>query len=742
MRSDRVLRVACIAILATTARRSTALSSAHPPHSGHPLTDSTAHAIITNVIARRRATLAAMARCRYEAFVKLAVFDLAESPDSARSVLLLTETHASAYWEPPDRYQETIAALHPPSQGGMGRAPVAVDEIEHFERDQVDIVGGVNPSRLGRPPSARSLRPPQDDRYAVPLPVGATALDDYDYAVLGTMSVAGRRVIELTVQPKTDAAPRFAGTLDVVDSSYDILAMDLSVNAAVRFPGVADLRYQQHLEEVGNGWWLPTDVRLTGQVRRHVSARWIPRSVAGMPLPEFPRSLSFEHVAVLSGYGFERRSRPADLVEYREVVQDRADHADTATWSEPGAVPLSAGERAAWAKGDSAQLHPGFVRRLTRDADAVQRLAFGPGSFHFNRVDGFYAGASHDWRVSPGVSLTSQLGYSFGREIWEYRGGARVMLWAPQRVWVGAEYHDEAVAWPALTPAGYDATASAFLNRVDPNEYYRDHGLRVSVGAKIIDFVAIELRFDAAHQSSLDTLPGLGFRSTRVPPLPNPPIVDGQLRSLSGILTYDSRPFVQSHGVDGRLGGPNWTRLSLGVRIGAHDLLASDFSFRRYTLQVEHQQRVDGWGTTTLLVAGGWATHFAPPQQYFTVGYGMRVFSAEGSGFNTLARTQYAGNRALALLVRHDFGRTLFRRRIPASLSLHAGVFWAALIDNVPAPADSMLATAQRPYTEAGFTFGNLTPFLSPFDFAVSFTWQLSTYATRPFRFGLGFSGP
>jgi len=36
------------------------------------------------------------------------------------------------------------------------------------------------------------------------------------------------------------------------------------------------------------------------------------------------------------------------------------------------------------------------------------------------------------------------------------------------------------------------------------------------------------------------------------------------------------------------------------------------------------------------------------------------------------------------------------------------------LIDHVPYPADALLTSARRPYTEFGFGLGNLTPFLSP----------------------------
>jgi hypothetical protein len=308
-------------------------------------------------------------------------------------------------------------------------------------------------------------------------------------------------------------------------------------------------------------------------------------------------------------------------------------------------------------------------------------------------------------------------------------------------------YHDESSGWPSLVPTSYDA-ASAFVNRVDPNEYFRDHGLALSAGVRLLPFTRLELRYDDVHQSTLDTLPNTGFRPTRLPPLPNPPIVDGHLRLVGGTLSFDSRPLTRTRLGEGAMSSDSWTRISFTFDVSAHNVLASDYSFRRYAVHLEHQQRWGPAGITTLTAVGGITTGYTPPQQFFTVGYGIQVLAAEGSAFNTLSRTEFAGTRAAMLLVRHDFGRLLFAgsglpilRAFPATFSLHGGVFWTSLTSQLRAPADTMLFTAIRPYTEAGFTFANLTPFLSPFDFAISCTWQLSHYPTNGFRFGLGFTG-
>jgi hypothetical protein len=122
----------------------------------------------------------------------------------------------------------------------------------------------------------------------------------------------------------------------------------------------------------------------------------------------------------------------------------------------------------------------------------------------------------------------------------------------------------------------------------------------------------------------------------------------------------------------------------------------------------------------------------------------MQILSFQGGGFSTLGETNYAGNRAAMIAVRHDFDRFLFTksglpgvRDLPFTLSVHGGVFWSDLVRQSPNPGDALVRTAPRAYSEIGFGVGNLTPFLSPLNFAVNFTWQLSSYPTRRFQAGL-----
>jgi hypothetical protein len=706
--------------------------------------------IVARAIARRNDALARIGHVRYEAYVKYVARDLNPKRDPARSVLFLSETHSTAYWEPRRHYQEIVDARRQSRGYGPPRSLVAVDEIAAVNRATIVLGGYASAGRGGEGRGGYERRGGgRSHSYVVPSPIGRDAFGRYDFRLLDTLTVDGRRAYRLAVIPRSSTTPLFVGTIVVADSTFDLLAMDLGLNDAVRFGSVRNLRYREVSADAGDGRWLPAQIRLSGEVRPRITAQALPREVAGVPIQGLPEEVAFEQVAALGSFSFDVGEAPPGLGEYRVIVRDDADHPDTATWDEPGAVPLTDAERAAWARSDSAERHPPALIRIGQGIGAVGEVASNPGYFHFNRVDGYYLGVAPTWRAAPGLILDAKLGYALGNRAWQYRLGGEVRLSQDQRTWVGASYGDETVSHPTLISNRYNPTFRALFARADPLDYYRERGFTMALRTKLLDLTQLELGYEDARQWSLDTLPGYSFHSTRYPPRGNPLIAPGHLRAVSATLSWDSRLMVRSGGTDFRLNPMSWTRVTAGVEVAAPSVLPDDFSYRRYQVQIERAQPLFGWGTTTISAMGGIATGWVPPQRYFTVDFGMDFLAVEGNAFSTLARTNYYGNRAAVLTVRHDFDRILFARsglplirNLPFTLSVQGGLFWADFVNHVPSPADSMLATAPTPYTEVGFSLGNLTPFLSPFNFSATFAWQLSSYATRRFRFGIGLTGP
>ena len=674
-----------------------------------------ARRIMRAVIARKRSLLAQIHDYRYDAYVKFVVRDLKKPRDSASSVVVITETRTAAYWERPDTYLETILARRQSGNLSAEGNLVSVGEIVNFQKDRIDL-----------------------EKYSVVSPIADDALDHYEYRLLDTLEVNGRRVFRLSIEPGSQAAPLFVGVLDAADSTYDVLSVDVGMNDAVRVSFLSNLRYRQQLKDMGGGRWMPFEILFTGEVH------------FGIPIPGFPEHLAFEHVASLDQFWFDQGVRPRISSEYRILVDERADRPDSTTWAGPPPVPLTVAERAAWHRIDSLEtVPPSLGKRVRRGLGLTVVLATNPDFFRFSRVDGPTMGAGWTFRPTPGLSLRTRLGYAAGREAWQHEWGANVRLSQARRLWVGARYQDQTVARPTLVSRQYDATLRALLFRVDPRDYYRERGFRVSLTSKLLDFTRLDLWYDDHRHSALPVVTDFvvfeGDRQQRA----NPPTVDGRLRSFSGALSYDSRPLLRSGGRDFRLQTLTWTRVILGAEVTLPRVAASDFDFRKYALHVERRQRTFNLGITTFNGAAGIASGALPPQRYFVVDFGMKALTYQGGGFNTLPDTNYAGNRAAMIAVRHDFDRLLFAgsgvplvRNLPFTVSVHGGAFWTSFVNHAPVPGDSLFETAARAYHEAGFGVGNLTPFLSPINLAAFFTWQLSGYPGSRFQFGLGLTPP
>ena len=625
-------------------------------------------------------------------------------------------------------------------ESGPGGTVVGIRDVADIDRDRVPLArnpdfGPGEGGAFGRGGWRRGSSDAGD--VSVDYPLSGRATDRYDFRMLDTLIVDGRRVFRLAVVPRSGSAPLFVGTMQVTDSGCDVVALDLGVTGAVRFPSVLNLRYQERGGDAGGGWWLPVEIRLSGEARPKITGPRLPEEVGGVPVPRLPGRVRFEEVARFDDFRFGAVEPPPGVGEFRIVVREGADRRDDSIWTAPDAVPLSDAENAARARADSlAGRPPGFLMRARDGIGFVAELASNPDFFHYNRVDGTYLGAGHDWRAADGLWLRTKAGYAIGARSWQYEAGGRVRLSEARRTWVEWAWHDETRSAPTLVSGGYNPTYRALFARLDPLDYYRERGVSLAAGGDVLDLVRLEVGYLDARQSSLPLV--VFGDSTRHPVRPNPPVADGHMRALSGTLTWDSRQLMRERGADRPLGAPAWTRITLGAEVSAHDVLASDFSYRRWSLMNERRQRTV-WGSTTLSGAAGIATGWVPPQRYFTVDFGMEFLTFQGNGFNTLAETNFSGTRAAMVVVRHDFDRQLLH--LPFTLSVHGGAFWTAFAGHPAFPGDSLLATARRAYTEAGFGLGNLTPFLSPFDLAAHFTWQLSAYPTRRFRFGFSVGG-
>src|ERR1019366_3011783 len=294
------------------------------------------------------------------------------------------------------------------------------------------------------------------------------------------------------------------------------------------------------------------------------------------------------------------------------------------------------------------------------------------------------------------------------------------------------------VTRPGLFGRSADRTIQALLYRFDPLDYYGERGLTLSFAIRPLDFTRLEIHNNDEQQTNLPVVADYSVLQPSRGPRLNGTIVAGRMRSISGSLIGDSRYLLRHNGHDSRLPSLTWTRIALNAEVAAPSLIPNDFNFGRYTLQIERHQRTLRMGITTINLLAGIGTGTVPPQRYFTIDAGARALGFEGSGFQTVGDTSFAGNRVAMLSVRHDFDRFLFAesglpllRHLPFTVSVYGSAFAINFANHTALPGDSTFRTTTTPYTEAGFALGNLMPFLAPLSLAAQFTWQLTSQDTR-----------
>jgi hypothetical protein len=682
--------------------------------------------IIVEAIRRKKDILSRFHDYRYDAYTKFTVTD--ESKPDTSTYFLLAESQTTAYWEQPDKYKEVISArkqsANVPAEGNL----VTVGEILNFNRNRIDL-----------------------DRFAVVSPTATDALDYYNYYLLDTLLVDGKPVFRLEIEPKNPNNPLFVGFINIADSTFDVMEVDVGFSKGVDFPLITDLRYTQRFAQFQDSIWMPIEIRLSGVVE--------------LSIPGIPGRLGFIQAASLYDYEFDTGLPEVSFDEYLVEVDKKADVFDSAAWYARQTIPLTEAEVAGYERIDSIKSAPRPVLKraalLGVAGTALLALGGAPDFFRFNRVEGPYVGLgiTHRFRDNR-LTLTAKTGYAFDAKRWEHDYGLLYRVYPPQKIDVGFEALNRVVRRPSVTYAesSYSPTAGALGWHQDPFDYYRTRGFKLTAGTKLVDHTRLTLGYtDVCDYSMLRATDFSLFAEDNTPDikdgktvyssdtvLANPPVAEGKLRSVSALFSYDSRMLIKSKGLDQIVEETEYTLFEMGVEHASPDLFHNDFDFRRYHLSLFRQQRVLGMGVSSIRVYAGGSSGALPPQRYFTVDYGDPALFG-GTRFMTLDNIGFSGNRVLAVSLSHDFRKSLWVksgipviRDIPLWLSVHANIGWADFKDHTVQPGDELLRIAGKSYREIGFALGNLTPFLSPFNLELQFSWQLSDYDTNRFAMGWG----
>lgn len=670
-----------------------------------------AQSIIIEAIKRKREILQRLNDYTYDAYSRLVVRD--ESDKDSSEIILIAETQTTSYWEYPDNYKEVLTArkqsANLPAEGNL----VVVGEVLNFNRNRLDL-----------------------DEWQVVSPTAEDALDYYDYYLTDSTYIDSQKVYTLDIVPKNQIDPLLVGKVQIVDSTFDVVGVDVGFNEAVDLPAVSDLRYRQKCALFSGEYWMPVEIGLKADLQ--------------FKFPGVPSLMSIDYVASLYSYSFEQGHEEVAFDEYILEVLESADDLDSAAWSAHQTIPLTDDEVKGYQRLDSLAHAPKPLKKRLLQGALVATALLTVGDydlFHFQRVDGPYLGLYlSNGDLIPRTRLRLSSGYAFDSEFWQHQYGFRTNLSRKRNLEVGAEYRKKIVSRDLVGKQWYNPTFEALFFKYDPFDYYREAGFSLTSAARLVKHTNLSVEYDNFDQNSVGVNTEYSFFGGDDPYRHNPVIADGAMRKVRAELEYDSRMLFRNKGRDETLGEFQYTRITLGGEISSPDFLKSDFDYRKVFASLFRRQRIGGFGAATLNIHAGLSTRTLPPQSYYAIGY-ADPFAMEESGFYTINDSMYYGNRVLLLHLRHDFGRLLFQRSglplikdIPFSLSVHGGAFWTEFKDHRSQVGDELISSAPKPYTEIGFGLGDLTPFIWPFNLSVFFTWQLSDYDTQRFTWMIGIS--
>jgi hypothetical protein len=346
------------------------------------------------------------------------------------------------------------------------------------------------------------------------------------------------------------------------------------------------------------------------------------------------------------------------------------------------------------------------------------------------------------------MSFRLKSGYAFKGEFWQHVYGATWQIPGRARMEASIDWHDAVEHRPAIvTPRNLNPTAPALFSGQDPLDYFAEKGYSLRFSTKMGKRTRIGIGYADVSQYSLPVTTRYSFFESDTNKVRgNPAIVDGKLRSLTAHFDYDSRPLYKSKSRIDTLADQTYTHIEAVGEYASPSFIKNDFDFRRYYVTLFTRQRLLGLGLTSFQVIWGSSDGALPPQRYYTVSvnpWGM----FNGKGFQTLDTLNFSGTRVLALTAQHDFGRRFFGksgiklvRKIPFTVGVHGGVFWSDFTAHPYQPGDEKVITAHRAYSELGFSIGNVTPFLAPFNLRLGFTWQLSDYPAYRFAMSWDFA--
>jgi len=310
----------------------------------------------------------------------------------------------------------------------------------------------------------------------------------------------------------------------------------------------------------------------------------------------------------------------------------------------------------------------------------------------YNRVQGLFLGVNVPKSIRGKyniVSLHGFLGYGFQEKRWRFEAGLDRWIFNQRdyRFEIGAKIYDLTDSRDNWLLSDDENSLSAFFLNKDYHDFYRRTGFEFHASQNLSIFLKGTVVYRNDDYESLEKNTDWALFGGKKDFKENPPILEGNMRSVYGELYLDTRDNKE-------LPRRGWYG-KLSMEVSNQDL-SSDFSFNQYIFEVRRYQNFGRGERIDLRFKAGSSEGYLPIQKWYEIGgvstlrgFGFKEFFGDrmllgNIEYNISPRTfssTFLFLDELNYVIFYDFGTAWFADQVTAEDKWYEGFSHLALND-------------------------------------------------------------
>ena len=625
----------------------------------------------------------------------------------------IIENESKGYFQKPDNYKEIITA-----RKQTANFPSTINILtggrvmQNFYSDEISFLG-----------------------IYLPGPLADNSLNYYYFYIEGTLAIDDKTVYKIHMSPDNESDPGFTGSIFILDKTFNLIKVDLTLNKAANPGGIFDtVNVFQQFSSYSDSIYMPVDYRILATANYLNIFRF-----------------GFELNTILYNYDLNPDIDENVFSKAIVTVKPDADRKDSLYWVSTQTIPNTEEETDAYHRIDSVKNIPitfwdDFSILATRIRLADDFNVTGPlGLYHFNSIEGhsldygFYLNNAFDRRFNSSLEL------SYGFSDKKFKTGVYCSYFFGDYRTYKLELNVFKRINVLFDDSGGDSYSQFFESlselffKTSVNDYYYSNGFDVKLTGEVFPVLELSLgylnRTDNNAYNSTDFSFFVNDKEYNI----NSPIYETRINTITAGFRLDFRDYIEDGYSRRRVSfGGSYITFSGNVTYSNSDFLKSNLDFTKYGLSSFTNLRTFRNCILNLKTDLVYSYGKVPYQMFYPI-VGNIDYLSRSYTFRTLNYNEAFGDRVAAFYLEHYFGSEIFRwLSIPGlkDWDVFLDSFFNGVYSDLSGGSKSILVVPQKlfrnPLFEIGFGVGHQL-----FPFELTFAWRLNYRGENNFRISL-----